>query len=79
MAISAPKAPHVGGASVPRPKNVAGSGVRFQRSVRAPTAFPHVSPTRRDYAKGAAAAENPLGFTEGSKTNFGETGLTGET
>lgn len=74
-----PKAPKIGGVSVPKPKAVPGAGVRVQRSVRAPTNFPHVSPARRDYAKGAAAAENPLGAAEGQKSNFGDTGLTGET
>jgi hypothetical protein len=66
-------APHV-----PRGKKPSG-GPRFQESVRAPTNFPRVKVSRRDYSKGEQAAENPLGFSEGSKSNFGDTGLTGET
>jgi len=64
--------------SVGKPRNVPGETVRYQRSVMPPTKFPRVSPARRDYAKGAAAAENPLGVSEGEKSNFGSTGLTGE-
>lgn len=78
MAGLTPGAPKIGGATIPRPKSVPGAGVRVQRSVRAPTNFPHVSPARRDYAKAAAGAENPLGVSEG-QSNFGQTGLTGET
>lgn len=62
---------------VPKPKAASGAP-RFQRSVRPPTNFPHVAPSRRDYGKGAQAAENPLGVVEGAKTGFGQTGLTGE-
>ncbi len=67
------------GTGVSKPREPVGGGVRVQRSVRPPTSFPHVSPTRRDYAKGLSGAENPLGFSEGQKSNFGQTGLTGET
>jgi hypothetical protein len=74
-----PKMPSAGGARVRMPRPTAGeAGPKFQRGVMAPTKFPRVSPARRDYAKGAAGAENPLGFSEGSKSNFGQTGLTGE-
>jgi len=53
-------------------------GVRFQKSVRPPTNFPHVSVTRRDYAKPEMGSEQPLGVSEGQKSNFAQTGLTGE-
>lgn len=74
-----PRAPRVGGATVGKPRGVAGEALRFQKSVRAPTAFPHLTVRRRDYAKPEMGAEQPLGFAEGSKSNFGDTGDTGET
>lgn len=64
-----PKVPRVGKPS---------GGPRFQQSVRAPTNFPHVRVSRRDYAKPEMGAEQPLGVSEGQKSNFGSTGLTGE-
>jgi len=74
------RGPRVSGTpSVPKPRGVAGESVRFQKSVRPPTRFPHVAVSRRDYAKPEMGAENPLGFAEGSKSNFGDTGTSGET
>lgn len=71
--------PNLGSAPrVPKPKGATG-GPRFQKTVRPPTNFPHVAPSRRDYGKGAQAAENPLGVVEGAKTGFAQTGLSGET
>ena len=78
MAGFTTKAPRIGAPSAGKPRNVAGESVRFQKSVRPPTRFPHVAVSRRDYAKPEMGAEQPLGFTEGSKSNFGQTGLTGE-
>lgn len=62
------------------PKIGAGNkgGPRFQEAVRAPTNFPKVRVSRRDYSKPEMGAEQPLGVSEGSKSNFGQTGLTGE-
>lgn len=73
-----PHMPRVGAPSAPRGNAPAG-GPKFQKSVRAPTEFPHVKVSRRDYAKPEMGAEQPLGFSEGAKSNFGQTGLTGET
>jgi len=50
---------------------------RLQRTPRPPPRFPPQI-TRRDYAKPETGAEQPLGFAEGSKSGFGQTGLTGE-
>ena len=79
MAGFSTKAPKIGGApSVGKPASAAGESVRFQKSVRPPTRFPHVAVSRRDYAKPEMGAEQPLGVSEGMK-GFGTTGLTGET
>lgn len=70
-----------GGMGAPRvPSGGAGNkgGPRFQQSVRAPTDFPRVKVSRRDYSKPEMGAEQPLGVSEGQKSNFGQTGLTGE-
>jgi hypothetical protein len=73
------KGPGVGGGvRVPKTGSTSG-GPRFQQQVRAPTNFPRVKVSRRDYAKPEMGAEQPLGVSEGSKSNFGQTGLTGET
>jgi hypothetical protein len=74
------KAPKIGGTpGTPKVKSIGGESVRFQKSVRPPTRFPHVSVSRRDYAKPEMGAEQPLGMAEGEKSGFGSTGLTGET
>jgi len=54
-------------------------GPKFQETVRAPTNFPRVKVSRRDYSKPEMGAEQPLGAAEGSKSSFGSTGLSGET
>jgi hypothetical protein len=73
------KGPGIGGLPrVPKTGSTKG-GPRFQEQVRAPTNFPRVKVSRRDYSKPELGAEQPLGALEGSKSNFGQTGLTGET
>ena len=57
-------APRVGSPSAP------GSGVRFQKSVRPPTNFPRLTVSRRNYAKPEMGAEQPLGVSEGQKSNL---------
>ena len=80
MAGLTPKTPKVGGASVPKGRAVAGvEGPKFQKTVRAPNQFPHLKVSRRDYSKPEVGAEQPLGFAEGQKSGFSDTGLTGET
>jgi len=77
--VGLPKAPKVGGPSVPKPRSAPGERPRVQRSPMAPTNFMrHVSQTRRDYSKPEMGAEQPLGAAEGSRSGFGSTGLTGE-
>ena len=78
MAAFSMKAPGTGAPSVKAPGS-AGGGVRFQKTVRPPTHFPHMTVSRRDYSKPEMGAEQPLGVSEGQKSNFGQTGLTGET
>ena len=47
------------------------------RALRPPTM--HIPQTRRYYGKAEQGAEQPRGVSEGQKSNFGQTGLTGET
>jgi hypothetical protein len=78
MAGFSPKGPGISGTPrVPKAGSTSG-GPRFQQAVRAPTNFPRVKVSRRDYAKPEMGAEQPLGVSEGSKSSFGSTGLTGE-
>lgn len=79
MAAFSTKGPKIGAPSAPKMRSVAGENVKFQKSVRPPTRFPRVSVSRRDYAKPEMGAEQPLGVSEGEKSGFGSTGLTGET
>jgi hypothetical protein len=77
MAAFSTKAPRIGGVpKVPQPRAVTGENVRFQKSVRPPTRFPHISVSRRDYSKPEMAAEQ--GPSEGTLST-GNTGFTGET
>jgi hypothetical protein len=77
MASGFPPLPKIGGPVISRGANAPGEGIRKQRMAR--PAITRVPTGRRDYSKGALGAENPLGVSEGQKSNFGRTGLTGET
>ena len=79
MAAFTTKGPKIGSPRGPKIGSVAGESVKFQKSVRPPTRFPHVAVSRRDYSKPEMGAEQPLGVSEGEKSGFGQTGLTGET
>lgn len=74
MAGFSTKAPGVKGA--PRVSGISPmAGPKYQKTVRAPTNFPHLAVSKRDYAKPEKTAEQ---LPEG-KLSFGSTGLTGET
>lgn len=78
MAGFSTKGPGTGAPRVGSPS--AAGGPRFQKTVRSPTNFPHLTVSRRNYAKPEMGAEQPLGFAEGQKNTggFGQTGLSGE-
>jgi hypothetical protein len=76
MAGFSTKGPGTGAPRVASPS--ASGGVRFQKTVRPPTNFPHLAVSRRNYAKPEMGAEQPLGVSEGQRSNFGGTGLSGE-
>ena len=78
MAAFSTKAPGTGAPKIASPKNEMNM-VRYQHTVRPPNRFPHLTVSRRDYSKPEMGAEQPLGVSEGAKSSFGSTGLTGET